>query len=122
MRVVSGPPDPRNRAYLLAAIGLGIAVIVLLLLLTAQPPYVDWLAGWSVAAFCAYAVDKTQAVRKGWRVPESVLHALALIGGAAGAWAGMLVFRHKIRKPAFVVVLVVASALQLALGWILLRG
>lgn len=119
---MSRGPDPRNRASLLAAVGLGLAVFVLLVVLSGLPVYVDWLAGWSVAAFGAYAVDKTQAVRHGWRVPESVLHGLALIGGAAGAWAGMLVFRHKIRKPVFVVVLVVASAVQLALGWILLGG
>jgi uncharacterized membrane protein YsdA (DUF1294 family) len=117
---MSGRRDPRNRAYLLAAIGVGVAVIVLLLLLTDLPPYVAWLAGWSVAAFGAYAVDKTQAVRAGWRVPENVLHGLALIGGAAGAWAGMLVFRHKIRKPVFVVVLVVASVIQVALAYVLL--
>lgn len=119
---MSRGPDPRNRRYLLAAIALGVAVVVLLVLLTSLPPYVDWLAGWSVAAFCAYAVDKRQAVRGGWRVPENVLHGLALIGGAAGAWAGMLVFRHKVRKPVFVAVLIVASVIQLALGWVLLVG
>ncbi len=122
MHAVSRGPDPRNRAYLSGAVAIGVAVFVLLLLFSGLPPYVDWLAGWSVAAFGAYAVDKTQAVRAGWRVPENVLHGLALVGGAAGAWAGMLVFRHKIRKPVFLVVLVVASVIQLALGYVLLAG
>jgi uncharacterized membrane protein YsdA (DUF1294 family) len=117
---MSRGPDPRNRSYLLAAIALGVAVIVILLLLTSLSPYLAWLVGWSVAAFSAYGVDKAQAGRGGWRVPENVLHGLALIGGAAGAWAGMLAFRHKIRKPVFVLVLVVASVVQLALGWVLL--
>jgi uncharacterized membrane protein YsdA (DUF1294 family) len=120
MAAVSRRPDPRNRTYLFVAVGVGIAVFVALVLLTSLPPYLDWLAGWSVAAFGAYAVDKAQATRGGWRVPENVLHGLALIGGAAGAWAGMALFRHKIRKPVFLAVLVVASVVQVALGYVLL--
>lgn len=40
-----------------------------------------------------------------------VLHALALVGGVVGAWAGRVVFHHKTQHPAFLVVLVVASVL-----------
>jgi uncharacterized membrane protein YsdA (DUF1294 family) len=120
---VSRRTDSRSRAYLVGAGAVGIVAFLVLVALTGLPPYVDWLAAWSVSAFLAYGIDKSQAVRGGWRIPEVVLHALALVGGAAGAWAGMLVFHHKLRKPVFILVLVVASIVQLALAYLLLiRG
>ena len=45
--------------------------------------------------------DKRRAVRQQWRVPEKWLFFLAFMGGASGALAGMILFRHKIRKPLF---------------------
>ncbi|MFN8518603.1 MAG: DUF1294 domain-containing protein [Chloroflexota bacterium] len=70
-----------------------------------------WMAGWTPVAFAAYGIDKRAAVRGGWRLPELVLHGLAVIGGVIGAWAGRLVFHHKTRHPSFLVVLVLASIL-----------
>lgn len=60
-----------------------------------------WLLIINVAAFALYGADKRRAVRKQWRVPEVQLLLVAAIGGAAGAWAGMEVFRHKTRKWKF---------------------
>lgn len=47
-----------------------------------------------------YGIDKLKAVKKKWRIPEKTLLVLALLG-PLGALAGMLLFRHKIRKPKF---------------------
>ena len=47
-----------------------------------------------------YGIDKLKAVKKKWRIPEKTLLILALLG-PLGALAGMLLFRHKIRKPKF---------------------
>ncbi|GEK30083.1 membrane protein [Kurthia zopfii] len=47
--------------------------------------------------------DKRKAIKREWRVPEKSLWLLALIGGAPGAFLGMIVFRHKIKKMKFVV-------------------
>ena len=74
-------------------------------------PLLAWLVGWSVPAFAMYGIDKRQARNDGRRVPEAVLHSLALGGGIVGAWAGRQVFRHKTQKPIFLVVLVTASVL-----------
>jgi uncharacterized membrane protein YsdA (DUF1294 family) len=74
-------------------------------------PLLAWILGWSLPAFAMYGIDKRQATTGGWRVPEAVLHVLALIGGVIGAWAGRAVFRHKTQKPAFLVVLIAASML-----------
>ena len=46
-------------------------------------------------AFCTYGIDKWKAKKGAWRVPEKTLLILALIGGSAGAWFGMQIFRHK---------------------------
>jgi uncharacterized membrane protein YsdA (DUF1294 family) len=110
--------DPRNRGYALGSIILGAAIIVALLLLTELNWYVDWLIGWSVALFALYGIDKTQAKLKGWRVPEVVLHALALIGGFAGGWLGMFTFRHKTQKPVFKVVLALATLIGVVLFYV----
>jgi uncharacterized membrane protein YsdA (DUF1294 family) len=84
--------------------------------------YLGWLLSWSVATFALYGIDKRQARAHGLRVPEMVLHGLALVGGAAGGWAGMFVFRHKTQHAVFYAVLAVASAIQVLLGWRLLLG
>jgi uncharacterized membrane protein YsdA (DUF1294 family) len=75
------------------------------------------VAAWSGAAFVLYLVDKVQALRRGPRVPENVLHRLALAGGFPGAWAGMLAFRHKVRHRPFWLWLSAATALHACLVW-----
>jgi uncharacterized membrane protein YsdA (DUF1294 family) len=109
----------RNRAIVGALAIMALATSALLVILAVRP-YLAWLAGWSIATFAAYGIDKGQARRGGWRIPELGLHGLALAGGAAGGWLGMAAFHHKTRHPRFIVVLAVATALQAALGVALL--
>ena len=87
--------DPRNRPALIVAMVLGLVAFVLLWLWAGWSPLLAWLVGWSVPAFALYGIDKRQARSGGWRIPENLLHGVALIGGVAGAWTGRLVFRHK---------------------------
>ena len=101
--------DRRNRPALIGALIGGIGLFVALWLWAGWSPLLSWVAGWSLPAFATYGIDKHQAQRDGWRIPEDLLHGLALFGGVPGAWAGRLVFRHKTQKPAFLLVLVVAS-------------
>ena len=53
--------------------------------------------------FVLYGVDKRKAIRKAWRIPESVLIGFAAIGGSVGAFLAMLVFRHKTKHAKFTV-------------------
>ena len=48
-----------------------------------------------------YGIDKWKAHRKQWRISEKMLLFLAVIGGSAGALAGMYIFHHKTlhKKP-----------------------
>ena len=108
--------DTRDRPALIGSIGAGILLFLLLWLWLDWSPILAWLVGWSIPTFAIYGIDKAQAKRDGWRVPESLLHALALGGGVIGAWAGRLVFRHKTQKPEFLVVLIAATILWAGLA------
>ena len=74
----------------------------------------------NLAAFAMFGIDKARARAGQWRVQESTLLGLALIGGSPGAWAGRRLFRHKTRKQPFNTQLLTITVLQvLALGgWI----
>lgn len=56
----------------------------------------------NIAGFAAMGIDKRRARRKAWRIPESTLFLIAIIGGSIGAIAGMYFFRHKTLHPSFV--------------------
>src|SRR5262245_5401447 len=60
-----------------------------------------WLFGVNVVAFGYYGFDKGRARSQGRRIPEAVLHGLAIAGGSLGAYAGMRTFRHKTIKGSF---------------------
>ncbi len=108
----------------------GLLAIVLLLLIGSAllfsargkiAPIFVWLIAVSVVTFLAYGYDKTQAKRGGVRVPEIILHSLALLGGFPGGWMGRALFRHKTRKPAFTIVLILSTIAYAALAYYLLR-
>ena len=101
--------------YTFIAVIAALALFLLLVWFTDVNWYVLWLAAASVVLFALYGYDKTEARVGGGRVPEIVLHGMALAGGFLGGWAGMFVFRHKTQKPVFKVVLAVATILHLVL-------
>jgi uncharacterized membrane protein YsdA (DUF1294 family) len=106
--------DPRNRPAVYGSLFAGLAGCLILWFL-GLPPVVAWMTGWSIPAFVLYGIDKRQARSGRWRVPEVVLHGLAIVGGVLGAWAGRLLFRHKTQQPVFLVVLVAATILWTAI-------
>jgi uncharacterized membrane protein YsdA (DUF1294 family)/cold shock CspA family protein len=56
----------------------------------------------SVAAFVAYAIDKSAARKGRWRTPEATLHWFSLACGWPGALLAQQFLRHKSSKPSFV--------------------
>ena len=66
----------------------------------------------SLIAFVTYGVDKAKAMREGDRISERVLLALAVYGGAVGAFFGRTVFRPKTKKNYFTLVIPTALLLQ----------
>lgn len=55
----------------------------------------------NAATFFIYGLDKWKAHHNRWRVPESVLIFLALIGGSPAAILAMRMFNHKTQKNKF---------------------
>ncbi|KAH7069285.1 hypothetical protein FB567DRAFT_244052 [Paraphoma chrysanthemicola] len=60
-----------------------------------------WTCVASGVTFLYYGYDKMQARNMEWRVKETTLHMLALVGGWPGALMGMHFFQHKTRKTGF---------------------
>ena len=75
-----------------------------------------YLAVMSLIAFAAFGLDKFKAKTNRWRIPERTLFLLAILGGGAGAFLGMKVFRHKTRHSQFVFGIPAIMILQLALA------
>ena len=49
----------------------------------------------NLLTFIVYGIDKLKAKKGKWRIPESTLLLLALMGGSVGAWMGIKVWHHK---------------------------
>lgn len=60
-----------------------------------------------------YSHDKRQARRGFWRVPESTLHLLALLGGWPAAGLAQQMMKHKNRKGSFQVIYWLTAALNI---------
>ncbi|ODU35638.1 MAG: hypothetical protein BGP24_15940 [Lysobacterales bacterium 69-70] len=125
----ASPVQPRRpaggprRLPLLVAAGFLVAVAVLAAM--AKVPWLLFLAyaALSLATFGCYATDKSAAQRGTWRVQESTLQLLALLGGWPGAVMAQQWLRHKNRKPGFQAVFWLAVAINLlAFGWLLSDG
>ena len=73
------------------------------------------LIGWNVWVFILYGMDKLFAVCGRRRIPEKTLIGAAYFMGAGGAFVGMILFRHKIRKWCFRICIPLAIVINLAL-------
>ncbi len=65
--------------------------------------------------FLIMLIDKRKAIKNKWRIPESTLLGIGLIGGSLGCTLGMYLFRHKTRKPPFSVGLPMMVLLHIVL-------
>lgn len=73
----------------------------------------------NAAGFLSMLVDKLKAKKNLWRIPESTLLTIALIGGSIGSLIGMYALRHKTKHPKFTIgiplILVVQIGICIAL-------
>ena len=69
----------------------------------------------NAVGFLAFMVDKLLARWGSRRIPEAVLLLIGLCGGATGGYISMRLFRHKTRKPLFVILMPILMLLQLGL-------
>lgn len=75
----------------------------------------------NIAGFAAMGIDKQKAIRHRWRVRESTLFLIALIGGSAGSIVGMRVFHHKTRHWYFAYGMPLILILQILSAILLLK-
>lgn len=73
----------------------------------------------NAAGFLSMLVDKLKAKKNLWRIPESSLLTIALIGGSVGSLVGMYTVRHKTKHLKFTIgvplILVVQVGMCIAL-------
>ena len=72
-----------------------------------------YLLAINIAEFIAFGIDKHKAKRDKWRIPESTLLTMAVLGGSIGALAGMKIWRHKTLHNKFRIGIPVILALQI---------
>lgn len=65
--------------------------------------FIYYLIAINIIAFIVYGIDKFKAKKRYWRIPESTLLLLAIIGGSVGAWLGMMLWRHKTKHWKFMI-------------------
>ncbi len=59
-------------------------------------------------------IDKSRAIKRLWRIPESTLFIIAVIGGSIGSIIGMKFFHHKTKHWYFVYGMPAILIIQLA--------
>jgi uncharacterized membrane protein YsdA (DUF1294 family) len=105
------------------AVTVGVAFFALLGVLTALKllpvAVMAFSALLSVAAFVLYRADKSAATRGAWRISESTLQVVSLLGGWPGALIAQRVYHHKTRKQPFQTVFWVTVLVNCAaLAWL----
>lgn len=66
-------------------------------------------------AFLLFGFDKLQAIAKNGRVPEIIFYILFSASGFIGGALGMFIFRHKINKTWFWIVMLLSTLIYLQL-------
>jgi uncharacterized membrane protein YsdA (DUF1294 family) len=107
--------DPKRFFFVIAIIL--IAIVSGLLWWKHVHPVYAYLAAINLITFLFYGYDKRQSQSNNFRVPELILHLLALLGGTPGALLGQLVFRHKTKKLSFRIVFLAIVLIQVGLGF-----
>jgi len=69
----------------------------------------------NVVTFFMYGIDKWKAKNSKWRIRETALLGLSVLGGSIGAWLGMKVWHHKTQHKEFKYGVPVIIIVQLAL-------
>lgn len=82
-------------------------------------PILVYLIIVNVLSFVLMHIDKRRAVNHQWRIPETVLIAVAVIGGSIGTLAGMYLLRHKTRHLRFKAGIPLIITLQVAIVFFL---
>ncbi len=81
-----------------------------------------YLAVMNLTGFAMMGIDKRKAVKRLWRIPESTLFVIAIIGGSVGSIIGMRVFHHKTKHWYFVLGMPLILILQVLLVYAIAKS
>ena len=59
----------------------------------------------NIITFIIYGIDKYKSIKHKYRISEATLIILAILGGAIGAFLGMITFHHKTQKKKFIILI-----------------
>lgn len=79
-----------------------------------------YLATVNITGLIMMGIDKLRARKRAWRIPESTLFVIALIGGSLGTTLGMHLFHHKTRHWYFLFGMPAILVIQIAIVLILI--
>ncbi|GAA0826109.1 DUF1294 domain-containing protein [Clostridium tertium] len=68
----------------------------------------------NIIAFTIVYIDKQKAIKKQWRIRESTIIFISLIGGSIGTYLGMYSFRHKTKHLKFTLGIPIIILIQLS--------
>jgi len=109
--------NPRQRSWVTnVLIVIPLVLSSYLLLMAKNPiPFFSYFM-LSLLTMILYGRDKANAATRKWRVPESYLHILELMGGWPGSLIAQNDFRHKTRASSYLWILRGIIAIHL-MGW-----
>ena len=86
-----------------------------------QETVIYYLIVINIVTFLVYGIDKWKAKKSLWRIRETSLLMLAILGGSIGAWLGMKVWHHKTLHKKFRYGIPAIIIIQLAITGYLLK-
>lgn len=79
----------------------------------------DYLIVINLVSFIMMFLDKRNAQKHKWRIPERRLFLYALLFGGIGIWFGMYILRHKTKHKKFVIGIPAIMAVQFTIIYFL---
>ena len=101
---IIAPVAPPKRPLFWAVRHVPPFLVIVLAVSQVTTVSVNWWIVYGVASMgsvIGYWIDKNAAIQKSWRISETVLLLLGLVGGWPGAILAQELFRHKTRKGTF---------------------
>ncbi|MBQ8157888.1 MAG: DUF1294 domain-containing protein [Prevotella sp.] len=83
---------------------------------------VCYLIGLNIVTFFVYGIDKWKAKKSKWRIRETALLTLAVLGGSIGALLGMKVWHHKTKHLKFKYGLPLILLAQIAFIYLIIQN
>lgn len=77
--------------------------------------FILYLIIMNLMSLLLFGIDKRRARNKLWRIPESTLLGISLLGGSLGSILGMSLFRHKTKKKKFTILVPICLLINLYL-------